>query len=239
MYCSKCGSRLENGAGFCSDCGASVNELTTPDETARKVFLERTDTAVVNQVHDAELSIPVNKMSMSQLIPILRKGAIEAQKIEQFLGLPRMPIGEGCAVYGMVFFIAAVLGVLGLCGVPGGVLVFIGIIVVFGYCIALIIWAVTYRASNELKLKKAVDAATTLALLPPDYRSSLACSTMISLINNGRATTWKELADKVEEQIHRWTVESNTAEAAAYAKSAANWGKANALFSAAHFIRHF
>jgi hypothetical protein len=73
--------------------------------------------------------------------------------------------------------------------------------------------------------------ATALPYIPTDYWSTVALEYMIGLLDNGRATTWAECADKFEEQKHRWTVESYTAEAARYAESAsraAKWAAAGA-----------
>jgi len=71
------------------------------------------------------------------------------------------------------------------------------------------------------EIAELLQEATVLHLLPVDYCSSLALEYMIDLLDKGRASTWRECADKYEEQVHRWTVEANSAEAVRYAASAA------------------
>jgi len=85
------------------------------------------------------------------------------------------------------------------------------------------------RAKNKAIVQKAdeeiaqlLQDAKVLQILPDDYCSSLALEYMIEQLDKGRATTWRECADKYEEQVHRWTLETNSAEAARYAKSAAS-----------------
>jgi len=63
--------------------------------------------------------------------------------------------------------------------------------------------------------------AAALKEVPNDYCSSLALEYMVNLLDKGRASTWADCTDKYEEQVHRWKLETNTAEAARYAESAA------------------
>jgi hypothetical protein len=79
--------------------------------------------------------------------------------------------------------------------------------------------------------------------IPPDYRYPLAVSTMIKFIENGRADNWVTVVEKYEEQLHRWTMEKNSAEALEYSKftamksgdTARNTG-ISAAFSIANFF---
>jgi len=80
--------------------------------------------------------------------------------------------------------------------------------------------AIVQKADEELA--QLLQGATVLQILPDDYCSSLALEYMIEQLDKGRATTWAQCADKYEEQVHRWTLEANSAEAARYAKSAAS-----------------
>jgi len=52
-----------------------------------------------------------------------------------------------------------------------------------------------------------------IEFIPLDYRYPLAVETMYGFVRNFRASTWKECADKYEEQLHRWTVEANAEQA--------------------------
>jgi len=65
-----------------------------------------------------------------------------------------------------------------------------------------------------------IQDAKVLKILPTDYWSPVALEYMIDLLDKGRATAWAQCADKYEEQVHRWALETNTAEAARYAESA-------------------
>ena len=77
-----------------------------------------------------------------------------------------------------------------------------------------------------------------LQLIPPKYRYPLALKEMSSSVTNMLADSWKECAKLYEEQLHRWTLEKNSAEALilaaqtnALAASAAKSAKAAAIFS--------
>jgi len=80
----------------------------------------------------------------------------------------------------------------------------------------------SFKQIGDEEIRQLLQNATALPSIPADYCSSLALAYMIDLLDKGRATTWAECADKYEEQVHRWTLEANSAEAAAYAKSAAS-----------------
>jgi len=75
-----------------------------------------------------------------------------------------------------------------------------------------------------------LQGATALHVIPSKYCNELALEFMLDLVGCGRAETWTQCADKFEEQLHRWQVEENSAEAARYAKNAsraaawAAWG---------------
>ena len=84
-----------------------------------------------------------------------------------------------------------------------------------------------------------------LPAVPKGYCYSLALETMIEIIANGRANTWQELADRYEEQYHRWTLEEMsrkkleaqirqaqaTEETLQQARKAANWAAIGAIGS--------
>lgn|GEM_PF-5921343 len=77
--------------------------------------------------------------------------------------------------------------------------------------------------------------------LPNDYMGVGIVGKMIEFIDKGRATTWKECADKFEEYRHRKDMESmqretmiyaqNAAEDARRARSAANAAWLNSTFN--------
>ena len=79
--------------------------------------------------------------------------------------------------------------------------------------------------------------------IPPDYRYSLALKTMLRFVRNMMASSWKECAMMYEEQIHRWTLEANSAEnlelqrqAAYYTQKASGSATAAAIFSGLNFF---
>jgi len=69
--------------------------------------------------------------------------------------------------------------------------------------------------------QQAIDSAQAACLIPSDYRYTLALSTMLKFLENGRANDWTALADKYEEQLHRWTLEKNSNEALEYQRFSA------------------
>jgi hypothetical protein len=66
--------------------------------------------------------------------------------------------------------------------------------------------------------QKKIDTVRATRLVPQDYRYALALSTMVKFLENGRAENWGGLVDKYEEQLHRWTLEQNSAENLEYQK---------------------
>lgn len=81
-----------------------------------------------------------------------------------------------------------------------------------------------------------INNCTAYIYIPGDYRFLTAILYMKKLVENGRASSWKECADLWEEQVHRWTMERNTAEATEYARGAAQGAKAAAVFSSLNFF---
>ncbi|MDR0811983.1 MAG: hypothetical protein LBN23_06920 [Paludibacter sp.] len=107
------------------------------------------------------------------------------------------------------------------------------------------------QLNNALNCEKQAQAvlanAEGLPLLPDGYCYSTAIKEMLNIIEKGRANDWKELADKYDEQYHRWTMEENAAERLELqrqqaeaiddilktTRSARNWAAAGALTSLA------
>lgn len=79
-----------------------------------------------------------------------------------------------------------------------------------------------FEQRMDAEIAQLFQGATVLHAIPGDYRNAVALEYMIGLIDKGRADTWRECVDKYEEQVHRWTVETNTEEAVRYAASAAS-----------------
>jgi hypothetical protein len=79
------------------------------------------------------------------------------------------------------------------------------------------------KAKNSLNADLALLLESTVALpnIPIEYCNDVALEYMVGRIDKGVASTWKDCVEQYEQQVHRWTVEENTAEAARYAKSAA------------------
>ena len=75
--------------------------------------------------------------------------------------------------------------------------------------------------SSDKKLAQLLEATVALPNIPVDYCNDLALGFMVERIDKGVATTWKDCVEQYEQQVHRWTMEKNSAEAAHYAKSAA------------------
>ena len=75
--------------------------------------------------------------------------------------------------------------------------------------------------SSDEKLAQLLEATVALPNIPVDYCNDLALGFMVERIDKGVAATWKDCVEQYEQQVHRWTMEQNSAEAAHYAKSAA------------------
>ena len=107
-------------------------------------------------------------------------------------------------------------------------------------------WKTAYYKA-EKALEENIDI---IEFITPKYRYPLALSTMHELVINLRATTYKECADKYEEQFHRWTIEKNGAESiriqteirnltgqvAKNTKSIARSSKATAIFTGLMYL---
>jgi hypothetical protein len=77
------------------------------------------------------------------------------------------------------------------------------------------------KISLKFDLAQLLESTVALPNIPVEYCNDVALEYMVSRIDKGVASTWKECVEQYEQQVHRWTVEENTAEAARYAKSAA------------------
>jgi hypothetical protein len=93
------------------------------------------------------------------------------------------------------------------------------------------------------KAERAFEENREIMLIPPDYRYPLALETMLGFVKNLRASTWKECADKYEEQLHRWKMESNSdenlrlqREIRGLTKRAADSATAAAIFSGLNLL---
>ena len=95
----------------------------------------------------------------------------------------------------------------------------------------------------EKKQMDALDGFFEIKKIPSTYRYPLALDTMLGFVENFRASTWKECADKYEEQLHRWQLEANGAESLRLQReirnlteSTAKSAKAAAIFSGLNFF---
>jgi hypothetical protein len=89
----------------------------------------------------------------------------------------------------------------------------------------------------------ACEQSLALHSIPPAYRYSYAVEQMARLLQNFRASTWMECADRYEEMMHRMRMDEHakeTAELAAlsafYAKQARSNARAGAIFSGLNFF---
>jgi len=136
-------------------------------------------------------------------------------------------IGLAILVLGMLLSVLGTLGTitgarLGATTVIGVVVMIIGGAMVVGGSIKNVGKA---KSQIDEELARLLQNTSALPCIPTDYWSTTALEYMIGLLDNGRATTWVQCADKYEEQVHRWTVEENTAEAVRYAESASRAAK--------------
>jgi len=89
----------------------------------------------------------------------------------------------------------------------------------------------------------ACEQSTAIMSIPPAYRYSFAMEQMLQLVENRRANTWVECADKYEELVHRLRMQQATEEiieltaiSAYYTAQAASSARAAALFSGLNFF---
>jgi hypothetical protein len=104
----------------------------------------------------------------------------------------------------------------------------------------------TVQTEQQKRIDAALNAcAQSLALnsIPPAYRYTYAMEKMAQLVQNRRAATWVECADKYEEMMHRMRVENSMEEAkelaavsAFYTEQAAHNARAAAIFSGLNFF---
>ena len=89
----------------------------------------------------------------------------------------------------------------------------------------------------------ACERSSALLSVPPAYRYSFAMESMLQLVQNRRANTWVECADKYEEMVHRLQVQQSLEEiqelsaiSAYYTMQAAKNARAAAIFSGLNFF---
>jgi len=198
----------------------------------------------------------ITNAEQASLLPSLQKTANEMRRLEAYVDMIdeyRTKATEkvsGC--------IAPILGALAI--IPGTAAVsslqrldadatfvelipgFAGIIITGIVC--LVIWGILATRNKKQReeysaklpaLEKEATAYllnTQINIIPKDYRSSFALDYMAKCLVNGKADTWRECVELWEQQLHRWTVEINTAEAAEHSAEAAKAAKAAAFFSA-------
>ena len=95
----------------------------------------------------------------------------------------------------------------------------------------------------QKKIEEASNKFNAFLLIPYDYCSTYAMTTMLNFIDNKRADTWKEVTALYEEHIHRSKMENNAritaensilqAEYARQNRNAARWAAAGAWATAA------
>ena len=135
-------------------------------------------------------------------------------------------------VFGLVVYGAIVFALVFLLKLPNLLIVPIFGVPVLAYMV--LSWRKVLAKKNAIheEIKELMPKLTAYYEIPESYRYSFALNYMLGLIKAGRASTWRECADKYEAQVHRWTVEANTAEAVAYAQSAAQSAALAALLIA-------
>jgi len=94
----------------------------------------------------------------------------------------------------------------------------------------------------EQKEKEAIEKFKAVLIIPDDYCSEYALTTMLKFIDNKRAHSWKEVANLYEEHLHRMKMENNTkqildelkiqTEHLSRIRSSANWGAVGAWAAA-------
>ena len=107
----------------------------------------------------------------------------------------------------------------------------------------------TSYAKEAEEIKKELDKAakemenSAAMLIPPDYRYPLAIETMLKLVRNLKATTWKECSNLYDEQLYRWKMLENSEknmriqrEIRGLTKRAADGATAAAVFSGLNFL---
>lgn len=65
----------------------------------------------------------------------------------------------------------------------------------------------------ESKFRNEIQNCEILYLIPNDYNNPLALKTMMKYLMNGQAENWKECSSRYDEQLHRWILEENSAQA--------------------------
>ncbi|MCL2695881.1 MAG: hypothetical protein FWE69_06100 [Clostridiales bacterium] len=69
-------------------------------------------------------------------------------------------------------------------------------------------WGLLLKTVEEL-----ARGSTAFLRIPIEYRMPLTIRTMLKYLRNGQADSWKECSLLCDEQIHRWVLEQNSAEA--------------------------
>ena len=72
-------------------------------------------------------------------------------------------------------------------------------------------WQKVVILSNEAEAK--ARKCVFLPGVPEGYRTQLALKTMLRYLMNGQAESWRDCSLLYDQQVHRWTLERNTAEA--------------------------
>ncbi|KGX91048.1 PH domain-containing protein [Pontibacillus marinus] len=74
MYCSKCGTKINNIDNFCSNCGGSLKDTSSYSK------LEKDKKEIIREIQEVTKNFE-EKMSFQQEIPVLEKNMLNDEKI--------------------------------------------------------------------------------------------------------------------------------------------------------------
>ena len=233
MFCSKCGMKNEDGAQFCSGCGASLigdqrgeeiqQRQSEREELIKKLQqvlpgLQRVE-AMDEQLQDLEAE--------KQALSVKVKGHL-GRNLGIFIGVYFV---LACVLRGIISGIFLMTSALymdsDIAAISSGAIaivsLIVGIAIFVGGILIIINMDKSSRKKYEGQLYNVEDKIHELSeqrdlevqkvlpeiqFIPENYRYSIAVQYMLDAFRNQRADTFKEAINLYEEQLHRWKLEN-------------------------------
>lgn len=223
MFCSKCGMKNEDGAQFCSGCGAALiggqsGEEIQQRQSEREELMKKLQQILPGLQSVETMDEKIQNLEEEQQTLSARSKGKLGRNIGIFLGVY---FASMCIWGGLIyatfsgtndpFAAVVILGTLILAG--GITIIVLSHNANYKRCMAQINSITDMKhdleKNREIAVKKLLPE---IQFVPANYRYLIAVQYMLEAFQNQRADTFKEAINLYEEQLHRWKLENASAQ---------------------------
>ena len=223
MFCSKCGMKNEDGAQFCSGCGAALiggqsGEEMHQRQSEREELMKKLQQILPGLQAVETMDEKIQNLEGTQQTLLARSKGHLGRNIGIFLGVY---FASMCIWGGLIYaifsgtdspFMAVII--LGILILAGG-LTIIGLSYNANYKRCMTQINAIADSKHNLEKNREVEVKKLLPeiqFVPANYRYLIAVQYMLEAFQNQRADTFKEAINLYEEQLHRWKLENASAQ---------------------------